>query len=236
LLSDSGFAATPGAVSDPKARCDFVDLTDQKSAGVPLRNVTQASAPASMSTAVESGAPPPIGQSERFRSLLVKHFDFVWRCLRRLGVPSSSVDDAAQEVFWIAARKLDRIEPSSERAFLFTIVIRFASNVRRSRMRSRELSDNALVEAAIDPHADIEVLIDQRRARDLLDVVLDALPFELRTVLMLSEGDGMTMLEIASLLAIPPGTVASRLRRARQVFEDKVEQLLDARRAEEKAR
>jgi RNA polymerase sigma-70 factor (ECF subfamily) len=66
--------------------------------------------------------------------------------------------------------------------------------------------------------------------------VLDALPFELRTVLMLSEGDGMTMLEIASLLEIPPGTVASRLRRARQLFEDKVEKLLDARRAEEKAR
>jgi len=198
--------------------------------------VTQASVPASISAATASGAPPAIGQSERFRSLLVTHFDFVWRCLRRLGVPSTSVDDAAQEVFWIAARKLDRIELGSERAFLFRIVIRFASNVRRSQARSRELSDNALVEAAIDPHDDIEVLIDQRRARDLLDVVLDALPFELRTVLMLSEGDGMTMLEIASLLEIPPGTVASRLRRARQLFEAKVNELLGTRRAEEKSR
>jgi RNA polymerase sigma-70 factor (ECF subfamily) len=53
---------------------------------------------------------------------------------------------------------------------------------------------------------------------------------------MLSEGEELTMAEIASLLQIPPGTVASRLRRARQLFETEVEKLLDARRAEENVR
>jgi len=217
-------------------RSDFVDSTDQKPTGMPLAKVTPAPAPASMSTDAESEAAPSDSQNERIRSLLVLHFDFVWRSLRRLGVARSSVDDAAQEVFWIAARKLDRIEPGSARAFLFGIAVRLASDVRRRVARSRELSDDALVEAAIDPHADVEVLVDQKRARDLLDVVLETLPLELRTVLMLSEGECLTMAEIASLLGIPSGTVASRLRRAREAFETKVEQLLDAHRAKESAR
>ena len=218
------------------ARSDFVDSTDQKPTGIPLAKVTPAPAPASTSTDDESGASPSTSENEHIRSLLVLHFEFVWRSLRRLGVPRSSVDDAAQEVFWIASRKLDRIEPGCERAFLFGIAVRLASDVRRRLVRNRELPDDALIEAAIDPHADVEVLVDQKRARDLLDVVLEALPFELRTVLMLSEGERLTMAEIAALLGIPPGTVASRLRRARQAFETKVEQVLDAQRAEENVR
>jgi RNA polymerase sigma-70 factor, ECF subfamily len=215
---------------------DFPGSTDQNPAGIPLGNVTQAPATTGPSTAAESEAPPSSAQNERVRPLLVLHFDFVWRSLRRLGVPRSSVDDAAQEVFWIAARKLDHIEPGSDRAFLFGIAVRLASDIRRRQARGREVSDNSLVEAAIDQHPDVDVLVDQKRARDLLDRVLEALPFDFRTVLMLSEGEELTMAEIASLLQIPPGTVASRLRRARQLFETEVEKLLDARRAEENVR
>jgi RNA polymerase sigma-70 factor (ECF subfamily) len=50
---------------------------------------------------------------------------------------------------------------------------------------------------------------------------------------MLSEGERLTMAEVASLLGIPPGTVASRLRRARQLFEAKVNELFGPDRAEE---
>jgi RNA polymerase sigma-70 factor (ECF subfamily) len=197
--------------------------------------VNEASATVLLLPDRESEARPklPADPDERIRSLLVTHFDFVWRSLRRLGVPSSSVDDAAQEVFWIAARKLDHIEPGSERAFLLAVVMRFASDVRRRQARNREFADSAALEAAIDSHADIEVLVDQKRARDLLDVVLDCLPFELRTVLMLSEGERLTMAEVACLLRIPQGTVASRLRRARQLFEAKVDELFGPDRAEE---
>jgi RNA polymerase sigma-70 factor, ECF subfamily len=211
------------------------DWRDQKLASVPLGSVNEASATLLLSPGQEPDAPSdiPVGQDERIRALLLAHFDFVWRSLRRLGVPMSSVDDAAQEVFWIAARKVDRIEPGAERAFLFAVVIRFASDVRRRQTRNRERADNAVVEAAIDADADTEVLVDQKRARDLLDVVLDSLPFELRTVLMLSEGERLTMAETASLLAIPPGTVASRLRRARLLFEAKVEELFGPDRDEE---
>ena len=167
------------------------------------------------------------GADSRVTAMVRAHFDFVWRSLRRLGIPGEAVDDAAQEVFWIASRKLDRIEDGCERAYLFGIALRFASDVRRAQARRREHSATPLLEGVIDLDADVDVLVDQKRARELLDVVLDALPLDLRTVLMLSEGEELTMAEIAALLDVPPGTVASRLRRARQAFQAEVDKLVD---------
>jgi RNA polymerase sigma-70 factor (ECF subfamily) len=163
----------------------------------------------------------------RVTAMVHAHFDFVWRSLRRLGVPAEAVDDAAQEVFWIASRKVDRIEAGRERAYLFGVALRFASDVRRAKARRREHSATPLLEGVIDLDADVEILVDQKHARELLDVVLDTLPLDLRTVLMLSEGEELTMAEIAALLDVPPGTVASRLRRARQAFQAEVDKLVD---------
>jgi RNA polymerase sigma-70 factor (ECF subfamily) len=176
------------------------------------------------------GAPPAVAPDEapgaRLRWIVEQHFDFVWRSLRRLGVPSEAVDDAAQEVFWVMARKLDAVELGSERSYLFATALRVASDIRRRRARQRVVHDSELVDAAADLAADPEALLDQKRARDLLDVVLDELPLDLRTVLLLAEGEQLTMAEIASLLGVPPGTVASRLRRARSIFQQRVDALV----------
>jgi RNA polymerase sigma-70 factor (ECF subfamily) len=124
------------------------------------------------------------------------------------------------------ARKLDVVEVGSERSYLFATALRVASDVRRRRARQRVVHDSELVEAVADLGTDPETLIDQKRARDLLEVVLDELPLDLRTVLLLTEGEQLTMAEIANLLGVPPGTVASRLRRARALFQERVDALL----------
>ncbi len=72
-------------------------------------------------------------RSRRFRALVDRHFEFVWRSVRRLGVPPGDADDAAQEVFVVAARKLDALEPERERSFLFGTAVRVASTRRRTR-------------------------------------------------------------------------------------------------------
>jgi RNA polymerase sigma-70 factor (ECF subfamily) len=73
-----------------------------------------------------------------------------------------------------------------------------------------------------DSSAGPEELMDRRRARALLDRVLGALPMDLRAVFVLFELEELTMTEIATMSDIPPGTVASRLRRARQAFQEAV--------------
>ena len=65
-------------------------------------------------------------------------------------------------------------------------------------------------------------LVERHRARALLDAILDAMPVNLRAVLVLFEIEGLTMSEIADALVVPAGTVASRLRRARAELETQV--------------
>jgi RNA polymerase sigma-70 factor (ECF subfamily) len=160
----------------------------------------------------------------RLRRLLDDYFDFIWRSLRRFGLSDDRADDAAQQVFMIASRKLATIQPERERSFLFGTAMRVASDIRRSAAYRREIAcadAGAELEAGIGP----DELLDRRRARELLDSVLAAMDLDLRTVFVLFELEEMTTSEIASILGIPHGTVASRLRRAREEFEAKTARL-----------
>lgn len=159
----------------------------------------------------ESAAKPVL------RQLVNEHLDFVWRSLRRFGVPPADVDDAAQQVFLIANNKLDKIQKGSERSFLVGVATRVASHARRAYHRREaaelRLSSNPR-EAGLDP----EELTQRLEARELLDRVLDAMPHDLRSVFVLFELEELSIDQVATLLAIPRGTVATRLRRAREVF------------------
>lgn len=155
----------------------------------------------------------------RLRGLVAGHFDFIWRSLRRLGVPATDVDDCAQQVFWVAAQKLSEIQPGRERAFLYGTAMRVASDARKRLTRRREVAWDDDLEERRDPGLDPEQMAQQRRARALLDEVLDTLAMDLRSVFVLFEIEEMTVTEIAEILELPSGTVASRLRRAREEFQ-----------------
>lgn len=147
-----------------------------------------------------------------------QHFTFVWRSVRRLGVPDHAADDAAQEVFAIASRRLQAIELGKEKAFLFGTAVRVASGVRRSHGRRRDrVNDDGVVDPA-DELPPAGELLDRKRARQLLDEIIASLPEDTRPIFVLYELEEMTMAEIAELLELPPGTVASRLRRGREEF------------------
>jgi RNA polymerase sigma-70 factor (ECF subfamily) len=161
----------------------------------------------------------------RLARLLNEHFRMVWRALRRLGVPESSVDDAAQEVFIVASKKLDAIEPAHERRFLYGVALRVAANARRSRSARPETPESDALERTAAPVPTPEALLDRKRMRELLDVALDALPDDLRTAFVLFELEGCSAPEVAALLDIPVGTATSRLRRAREAFRASVDEL-----------
>jgi RNA polymerase sigma-70 factor (ECF subfamily) len=160
----------------------------------------------------------------RMREVVGRHYDFLWRSLRRLGVEAADVEDAAQKVLWVLHRKLNSVKPETERAFLFGTAMRIAADARKRRRRSPEVVDFDAIERATAP-GDLERTLDERRARLLLDRVLDELPDELRSVFVLAELEELTMANVAEVLAVPPGTVASRLRRARELFAQKAADL-----------
>ncbi|WP_437278619.1 sigma factor [Sorangium sp. So ce375] len=75
----------------------------------------------------------------RLAGLVMEHSAFVWRSLVRLGVPRADAEDAAQQVFLVAARRLGDIESGREAAFLFSTALRIASRARRTQQRRREV-------------------------------------------------------------------------------------------------
>jgi RNA polymerase sigma-70 factor, ECF subfamily len=164
-------------------------------------------------------AAPPASRPVPFEQLVGDHLDFVWRSLRRFGVPGADVDDATQQVFMIANQKLDKIRPGSERAFLVGVATRVASHARRSlhRREAAELNLSSNPRASIP---DPEELTERLEARELLDRVLDAMPLDLRSVFVLFELEELSVDQISRALVLPRGTVATRLRRARDVFHE----------------
>ena len=162
--------------------------------------------------------------ADLFRAIVHDHFDFIWRLLHRLGVPPADVDDAVQQVFLVAADRLDTIVKGSERAFLYGTALRVASTHRRTASRRRKGLDQFLWEthaSALLPDEELE----RREAIALLDEVLSGFADEWRRVFVLCDIEGLSAREVASLESIPMGTVASRLRRARELFAERVREL-----------
>jgi RNA polymerase sigma-70 factor (ECF subfamily) len=157
----------------------------------------------------------------RLRGLIDRYLDFVARVLRNAGVPDAQIDDDVQRTFITVARRLDDIRPGSEKSFLLQSALRVAAHARRTVARRREVHSDEIPEI-VNSLATPEQLTDQKRARQLLDHVLSQMDSDLRTVFLLYEFEEMSMAEIAGVLRIPQGTVASRLRRARSDFHERV--------------
>jgi RNA polymerase sigma-70 factor, ECF subfamily len=155
-------------------------------------------------------------------ALVADNTDFVFRCLRRAGLDSGTAEDGAQLVFLTAARKLGRIAAGKERAFLYATAMHVAADLKRkaSRRGETELSEEQMDDIASGPSSSPDHAFEQQRARELLDEVLSAMPDHLRDVFVLSELEEMTAPAVAVCLDLPSGTVASRLARARLVFDE----------------
>lgn len=158
-------------------------------------------------------------QSLRLRRIFDDTHDLCWRLLRRFGVPPERVEDAVQQVFLITAERLDDILPGSERAFVYGVALGVSRTQARRRWRE-VLGDEPDLRGATQPGAD--ALVDRKRLVEKCDRILDRLAPELREIFVLHEIEGLSGAEIARLVAIPPGTVSSRLRRARQLFRESV--------------
>lgn len=165
-----------------------------------------------------AAASPAAAAPRNLRALFDAYHPSIWRLLRRLGVPLAQLDDALQEVFWVAARKLEHIEAGKEHAFLYGVARRVAANELRQHAGNPPRGAVEDLERLVDDAPTPEEQLDQARARQLLDAVLDRLPLELRAVLVLFELEGLDVRSIAEIEDIPIGTVGSRLRRAREEF------------------
>jgi RNA polymerase sigma-70 factor, ECF subfamily len=160
----------------------------------------------------EERPPPSEVDRNRLERLFNEHHTPVWRALRRRGLSADAAADAAQQTFLLAAERLGDIRLESERSFLLETAFRVAHTLGRKTVRW-ELEEN--MDERLSNERDTG---DKRADVQMCDLVLSKVDPELAEVFVLFEMQGLSAPEIAALLQIPLGSVASRLRRAREQF------------------
>jgi RNA polymerase sigma-70 factor, ECF subfamily len=169
--------------------------------------------------APEPAPPRPEGDRARLERMFVAHHAMVWRTMRRRGLSPDAAADITQQTFVVAAERLADIAPDSERAFLLGTALRVSQSLGRKTMRWQ-------LEEDMDQRvADAANLGDARAAVQLCDMALAKVDPDLAEVFVMFELEELSSPEIAAALEIPLGTVASRLRRAREQFRVVVSRL-----------
>jgi RNA polymerase sigma-70 factor (ECF subfamily) len=172
-----------------------------------------------------AGPVDALAADSRLGELVSREYASVWRFLRRLGVSVSEVDDATQRVFARVLAQGERIQSGSERAYLMRAAFRAALEQQRAKKRWLSRASEVDIDATSSHLPGPDQSLVQREALELLDRALAELAPDLRAVLTLFELEELTFSEIAVALELPRGTVASRVRRAREHFTRAVRRL-----------
>jgi RNA polymerase sigma factor (sigma-70 family) len=160
-----------------------------------------------------------LGERAAFDELIARWHEPVWRYLRRLTSSDDAAADLSQDTWLKVLRGIATLrEPASFRAWLFGVARRVAMD-RLRRQYARNVDTEAVLEDL--PAA----AIDTGLATDLaaLEAGVASLPLRERETLALFYLRELTIDEIAALLAVPTGTVKSRLFRARQLLRRELE-------------
>lgn len=163
---------------------------------------------------------------EAFRKYVVPELGVLLRVARRLTGDPVTAEDLVQETLVRAYRAVDRFDGRHPRAWLLTIQRNAWTNMNR-RTRPHLLDDEDAIGAVRAGGADGRSGAEEK----VLDRVLDAelatglrrLPSHQRAIVILVDIDGHTYQEAANILDIPPGTVMSRLHRARKKLRKHLE-------------
>lgn len=164
-------------------------------------------------------------RNARFRSAIGPLVSVAFRVLQRLGVGHEEIDDAVQIVLVAADRKFDEIPNLAElRSYVCAVCVNVARDI--GRRRHRRSVQNApldeLEEDPLSPDSDPADLLERKQTLAMVQRVLENMAPERREIFVLHELEELTAREIAELLGVPSGTVASRLRKAREDFRNAI--------------
>jgi len=165
------------------------------------------------------------GDLTAFNRLVLAYQDMVYNQAYRVMGESDAAEDAAQEAFISAYRKLHTFRGGSFRGWLLRIVTNACYDELRRRKRRPITSyepqnrDGEELESArwmVDPTESPEERVQQAELAQAIQNCLNALPTDFRTVAILVDVQGMDYAQVAEIIKKPLGTVKSRLARARR--------------------
>ena len=167
-----------------------------------------------------------------FEAEALPHMGALYGTALKMTRSPSDAQDLVQDTYFKALRAKEQFEPGSNcKAWLFRILTNTFINKYRRRVKEREILHGADKQttvwnfyrpdgrrAIIDPE---NALVD-RFMSDEVQLALEALPVDYRTVITLSDVEGFSYKEVAAMVDIPVGTVMSRLHRGRRILQQKL--------------
>ncbi|AWS52219.1 MULTISPECIES: RNA polymerase sigma factor RpoE [Providencia] len=173
------------------------------------------------------------GDQQAFNLLVIKYQHKVASLVSRY-VPQADVPDVAQESFIKAYRAIGSFRGDSAfYTWLYRIAVNTAKNYlvaqdRRPPASDLEASDaeNFETASALKEISNPENLMLSDELKKVVFRTIESLPEDLRMAITLRELDGLSYEEIAEIMDCPVGTVRSRIFRAREAIDNKVQPLI----------
>jgi RNA polymerase sigma-70 factor (ECF subfamily) len=166
------------------------------------------------------------GSQEAFEELVRKYQSKVFSMAISFIRNREAADDAAQEVFLKAYLALPKFHLKSEfGTWLYRIAINHIKDVLRKRGRAKEVSLEDVREiSAADENAMEKAEMERKTEgrRSLIRGFVQGLPEKYRIILTLRDIEGLPYEQISQVLHLSPGTVDSRLHRARRMLRNKL--------------
>jgi RNA polymerase sigma-70 factor, ECF subfamily len=165
--------------------------------------------------------------SASFETEALACLDSLYRTALRLTRVPADAEDLVQETYLKAFRAADRFEPGTNlKAWLFTILHNTARNRARDRARDAVAIDSEAVDRAADAPPiggagrveTPESLLLRDTLAPALQAAIDGLPDVFRQAVWLRDVEEFSYADIATMLAIPAGTVMSRISRGRRLL------------------
>ena len=152
---------------------------------------------------------------------MLPHLDAAHNLARWLLRNEQDAQDVVQEAYLRAFKSFGGFHGSNGRAWLLTIV-RNTSYTLLKKNRAVDLTTtfDEEIHAAGDESVSPATILEHSEDAELIREAMDELPAEFREILVLRHQEGLSYKEIADIAQIPPGTVMSRLARARAKLKE----------------
>jgi len=156
-----------------------------------------------------------------FEEAMLPHLDAAHNLAKWLLRNEEDAQDVVQEAYLRAFRSFSGFRGTNGRAWLLTIV-RNTSYTLLKKSHAVDLTTNFDEEIHATEHESVNpaTILEHSEDAELITEVMDELPAEFREILVLRHQEGLSYKEIAEIAQIPPGTVMSRLARARAKLKE----------------
>src|SRR5881394_1966989 len=156
-----------------------------------------------------------------FEDVMLPHLDAAHNLARWLLRNEQDAQDVVQEAYLRAFKSFGGFHGSNGRAWLLTIV-RNTSYTLLKKNSAADLTTTFDDEIHAPGHESVSpaTILENSEDAELIREAMDELPAEFREILVLRHQEGLSYKEIADIAQIPPGTVMSRLARARAKLKE----------------